>query len=197
MAFPHRFVEACALLPMLFVPSGKPLIVSCSGSCAEVFAADCLRWRDVSQVFLAEPPLRIRDRRITVGTPPRTSCAVIVLSPGDKPDAFLPYLLPDGVINVSTRDAAEVAAMLKHLRSLFPRAIVPWREYTPEAVYGALASPSGAPKRQRHPPGGARRLTDTYLPCLFTFGADEMTMIFGLSPAPPKPAPTPVGAFHG
>jgi hypothetical protein len=64
-------------------------------------------------------------------------------------------------------------------------------------MYGVLASPSGAPKRLRNPPGGARRLTQQYLPCLFVFGADEVPLVFGPVSAKTDTPPVPVGATHG
>ena len=187
----HRFVEACALLPMLYVPSARKNSVYCTGPLAELFATDCLRWRDVERVYVPETPLRLRDNRVTVGKPPVGSCSVVVVSPDENPEPYLFALAKDGVVNVCTRSVDLAAPMLKHLRSLFPRSVVPWREHTPDVLYGAMASPSGAPKRLRNPPGGARRLTAQYLPCLFTFGADETTLIFG-APAPKKPEPTPL-----
>lgn len=182
MAIPYRFVEACALLPMLYVAKEPPNSVFCVGSQAELFATDVLRWRDVSRVYLLDPPARLRDKRIVVGQPPVGSCSVVLSSPDEPPDRFIFALSPKGVLCASTiaNDPAKVGPFLRHMRQLFPRSIVPWREYLiPEVLYGVLASPSGAPKQVRNVSGGALRLNDHYLKCLFTFGADELPLVFG------------------
>jgi hypothetical protein len=167
------------------------------GLSAEIFAQDCLRWRDVAEVHLLSPPVRLSDRRVQIGKPLVGSCDVIIVSPDEDPEPHLGALARDGVVNVSTRDPAKLNAMLLQMRRLFPRSIKPWREHTPDTLNGVLASPSGAPKRLRNPPGGARRLTREYLPCLFVFGADEVPLVFG--PVSPKKDthPVPVGAAHG
>ncbi len=168
---------------MLYVPQGRKNIALCIGTNAELFAVDCLRWRDTERVYLAEKPTRLKDSRVTVGKPPVGSCSVIVLSPDEKPEPYIHALRSDGVISICTYKHENIQPSLKNLRALFPRAICPWREYTPEPLFGALASPSGAPKRQRKPPIGAVRLSEKYLPSLFTFGADETPLIFGPSKA--------------
>lgn len=202
MTIAHRFVEACALLPMLYVQPARRNIVFCSGPCAELFAVDVLRWRDVAQVFVPELTTKLRDPRVVVGKPPVGACSAVILSPDENPEPAAAALAKDGVINACTRDPARFTALLKLMRRLFPRSVSPWREHLPEVLYGTLASPQGAPKRLRNPPGGARRITAQYLPCLFTFGGDEMPTVFGpvetTTPlSTPVIAPVPVGASRG
>ncbi len=182
---------------MLHVASDTKTVVFCVGPCAEDFAQDCLRWRDVVTVHVLKTPTRVRDKRMSVGKPPVGSCDVVIVSPDEDPEPHLSALARDGVVNVSTRDPAKLAAMLLQMRRLFPRAIKPWREYTPDPLYGVLASPGSAPKRLRNPPGGARRLTPQYLPCLFVFGADEVPLVFGPVSAKTDAQPVPVGAARG
>lgn len=183
----YRFVEACALLPMLHVPLSGPTTVLCLGTQAEKLAADCLRWRDVQTVHLLTPPASLRDRRIEIGAPAAGTCAAVLSSPDEDADAFTGALKPEGVYCASTNDAAKVQALLRRIRALFPRSVAPWREHLPAELFGVLACPRGVPKRMRTLPGGARRLSDKYLPCLFTFAADETPLIFG--PPTAKPAP--------
>ena len=174
----HRLIEALALLPMLHAPQGRDTVVACLGPTADLTAADVLRWRDVAAVY-SDRPLSVRDRRVRQGPPPAAGCHVVVLSPGQAVADGAALLTPDGVLNATAPGEDRAAAFLAQAREAFPRRIKPWREYLPEPLFGALMSPAGAPERRRNPPGGAKRLSAQYLPCLFTFGADEVGMVFG------------------
>jgi hypothetical protein len=187
----YRFIEACALLPMLFVPQNRQNAVFCTGAQAETFAAHCLRWRDVNCVYLREKPIRplaerddpiFKDKTkqiIVAAMPPVGSCAAVLTSPGEDPDAYLGALAADGVVCVTRYDVTEVQPMLWHMRRLFPRSVIPWREYLPQEIYGAIASPRGVPTQQRSPPQSAKRLNNQYLKAMFNFGQDELPMVFG------------------
>lgn len=186
----YRFVEACALLPMLFVPEGRDNAVFCTGAQAESLAADCLRWRDVKCVYLTSPPIRLnpnrspvlKDKRIVVAPkPPVGSCAAVLCSPGEDPDLYLHTLTADGIVCVSRDRVVDVQPMLWHMRRLF-RGVVPWREFTPEELYGCLASPKGTPKQLRNAPNGAKRLNNGYIKAMLTFAADEVPIVFGAQP---------------
>lgn len=196
MPLPYRFVEACALLPMLHVDRVPPNTIYCVGPQAEMLAKDVLRWRDVARVYLDHAPLALRHPNIVIGAPPSGSCTAVLLSPEIQPDPYIFALAKTGVICASTQVLSKVEPLMRHMRQLFPRSIVPWREYLlPEVIYGALASPNGPPKRIRQPPGGAIRLSEKYIPCLFTFAADETPLVFG--PPADKKAPQPQGATRG
>ncbi len=196
MPIQYRLIEACALLPMLHVAREPPNHVFCVGPQAETFAKDVLRWRDVERVYLIDPPLLLRDRKVVIGAPPVGSCSVVLLSPEQKPDPFIYALSPKGVLCASTMELNKIASLMSHMRHLFPRSVVPFREYVlPEVLYGVLASAHGAPRRIRPPPGGSIRLSEQYLPCLFTFGADEVRLLFG-PPAEKEPV-APQGTPRG
>lgn len=173
----YRAVEACALLPMLHIAASTRPTVACTGPSAEILAAEVLRWPDVTRVYLTEQPLLVRDRRVAVGAPPAASCQLVVCSPNEDPSPHLPALAPHGLLNTSADIPAQTQALMEGMRRLF-RGCVPWREWAPTPLYGVLATPGGGKiARQRHPPAGARRLTSQYLPCLFTFGKDELPCV--------------------
>lgn len=197
MPIPCRFIEACALLPMLHVSPEPPNVVLCLGSYAEKFAGDCLRWRDITKVHVLAPPAFLRDKRLVIGAPAPGSCAAILTSPDEPGDAHTNLLRADGIYCASTLDPAKVPVMLRRMRTLFPKSVVPWRDYLPEVIFGALASPRGAPHRRRDPPQGAKHLSKQYLPCLFTFAADETPLVFGPPEATKASAPTPPEAARG
>ena len=196
----YRMIEALALLPILYLPREQKNIVLCTGGSASLLAADVLRWRDIAAVYLLQPPAQPlmdpsqtvprTDRRVVVGTPMIGTCTAVLTSPGEEPDPYLSFLAKDGVTCVSRFGNRDLRAFLAHMRTLFPRGILPFREFAPTELYGCLASPAGVPKRVRPPPQGARRLNDTYLKTLFSFGADEMPLVFGSG----KPAVAAVSA---
>ena len=171
-----RLVEACALLAMLHTSDKRPNVVSCSGSLADALALDVLRWPDVATVYVPSATL-IKDRRIVVGMPPVASCQVVICSPNDDPSPYLHAVAPLGIVSASTALLDHVKGLYLGMRRLF-RSVTPWREWMPEPLYGVLASPGGGKiVRQRHPPSGAKRLSSQYLPCLFTFGKDELPYV--------------------
>lgn len=192
MPVAYRFIEACALLPLLHLSSDTPNTVLCLGSCAEQLAVDCLRWRDVAKVYLLTPPIALRDKRVEVGLPPAGSCSAVLTTPDEPAELHTAAMKADGVFCASTFNPLAVQGMLSHVRKMFPRGVAPWRDHVPEVLFGALASPRGAPTRKRDPPGGARHLSAKYLPCLFTFAADETPLVFG-STGDKKPPEVPRG----
>lgn len=194
MPIPARFIEACALLPMLHVAPNQQNVILCLGSNAEKFAADCLRWRDVVKVHVLAPPAFLRDKRLEIGPPAPGSCSAILTSPDEPAEVHTNTLKPDGIFCASTLDPLKTQVMLRQIRALFPKSVVPWRDYLPEVIFGALASPRGVPKRMREPPQGARHLSSKYIPCLFTFAADETPLVFGPPEATKVSAPTPEAA---
>ena len=189
MVIDYRFAEACGLLPMLCVPlkTETKNTILCLGSQAEKLAAEVLRWRDTGTVHMLLPPLFLRDKRVVVGLPKSGSCAAVLSSPNEPGDPFLAALAKDGVFCASTYDELGVPVFMRNMRTLFPLGIKPWREHVPGVIYGILATPGGVPKRQRAMPGGAKRLSDTYMRCLVTFARDETPLVFG-----PQPSTVPV-----
>lgn len=174
MIQPTRFVEAAALLPLLHTPVGNAA-VACIGPTAEMLAAEALRWTDVNPVLMLSPPEKIKDRRITmIAKLQPASCDVILLSPEQSPDMWRYALKPNGIMQALTMDPEKIKALCQTMYNLFGNA-TPWREHTPDVLYGVI-SRNGAskPERVRRVPGGAKRLSEAYIPCLFTFGKDEL-----------------------
>lgn len=173
-----RFVEACAMLPMLHVPTGSACVL-CAGPFAETLAADVLRWQDVHRVLLHEAPQHLRDRRIEViRDAPVGTCQAVLVSPDTDPEPYISALAPRGVLSASTGYLDRVAPFYANLRGLFS-SIVPWREHLPGPLYGALASPGGKPVRYRQPRQSAKRINRQFIASLFLFGSDEIPSVFG------------------
>lgn len=178
-----RLVEACALLPVLYLPTGGKLTVACLGPQEEVLAAEVLRWPDITTAWVSATPRLLRDKRLRVGVPPVNSCDAVIASPGTDPAPILHALKPDGILNASANEAC-AAKLLVSLRTIFPY-VLPWRQWLPEPLYGALCCADEAPAQHRQPPRGARNLNRRYLPSLFAFGSDEVPLALPPHAKPP------------
>jgi hypothetical protein len=185
---PYRLAEVTALLPLLHVKPG-PTTVAVFGPLSGLMAAEVLKWRDTVAVLTLAPIPGVNDRRVRVVEKLEpASCDAILLSPEHLPQPpILATLKPGGVIQVLTLDADKARAQAGTLRALVGPT-TPWREYLPQLCWGAMACLGGSCKRFRQPPGGAKRLTAQYIPCLFTFGKDELPLVFSSGPSTLKPA---------
>ena len=170
----ERLQETLGMLPVLHAPTGK-LTVAAAGPMAEQLTAEMLRWRDVEKAYLMAPPRAIKDRRVEVAAPfPRGKVHVMVLSPEQAPDPWLPMLAKDGIIIASTTHTDKWEGLRRSL-SNYTGSATPFRNWLPTPIYGVLAkSGQGKVSRNRQPPKGARHLSPQYLPSLFTFSKDEL-----------------------
>lgn len=173
---PFRYAEAAAMVPLLHVPPG-PTVILVAGVLAPVMAADSLRWRDTVKV-LTDIPITINDSRISVGKADPGSVDVVLLSPEMDPEPFVSLLKKGGIIQASTYLDARVGTLRKKIKDLTGGS-VPYREYLPENLWFVIGASGSTPKRQRKPPDGARRITERFLPALFSFGKDEIPLVFG------------------
>ena len=178
-ARPGRLAEVLGMLPLLHVPieSGKRLTVAVAGSHAGLLIDEVRRWPDVGSI-LTPFPVVVKDTRLRqTGQLSPGTVDVMLLSPGMGPMAFLPALRPGGLVQVSTYDA-NLWGPLRTKLAKDAGAAVPWRENLPHPIYGALGRLGNAPpKRCRRPPKAAVRLNEQFLPCLFTFGKDELRLL--------------------
>lgn len=181
---PHRLMEAVVMLPILHAPAGK-LEVGVVGPMSEQMAAEALRWRDVAALYMLEPPKQLKDRRIQLTKKmPAAKLQVMLLSPEQSPMQWTYTLAQGGIINPTTISDTQIQKLKTELQERVG-ATLPWREYLPQPVYGVLSKHSTDRKieRTRQPPINAKRLSKQYLPCLFTFGKDEIPAAFAHRPA--------------
>lgn len=180
---PHRYAEAAVLIPMLHVKPGKTS-VRVVGPMAPMMAAEALRWRDTAEVWLDQQP-PIKDSRIQIVPTGNYNHVgafdTVLLSPDMDPEPFVPLLKKGGILQASTFAEPRIGPLRAKMRVLTGSA-VPYREFTPEPLWFVLGCSGGAPHRQRKPPDGARRITERFLPAMFSFGKDEIPFIFGPDP---------------
>lgn len=178
---PYRFAEAAALVPLLHVRPG-PTVVRVAGPLSAVLAAEALRWRDTVEVW-ADQPLPIKDSRVKM-VPTKEFFNhsgffdAVLLSPDMDPEPFLPTIKKNGVLQASTHVENHVNSLRSKVRVLTGSA-VPYRDYIPEPLWLVIGSVGSTPRRVRRPPDGARRVTERFLPAMFSFGKDEIALVFG------------------
>lgn len=173
---PHRLIEASALLPFLYAKKGK-ITVGAVGVLDDRMGPHMLQWRDVEKLVLTRK-VPIRDSRVEIVQQlPEGKLDLLLLSPEQNPQLFIKALAPGGVIQATSADPGKLIRFKDFLKTHLGNA-VPWREYLPTPLYGVMAkNAADKPVRERNPPPSAKRITKQYLPCLFTFGKDELGII--------------------
>lgn len=174
---PERLLETVGMLPLLHARTGG-ITVSVAGPMAEALAREALKWRDVQTLYTFQQ-LGIKDRRIQiVRTLMPHSVDVVLLSPEQRPGPWWAALSRDGIISACTSEQSMWPKLLDDFRCQLG-SVVPWRNYLPRPLYGALGRNAATKAvRTRQPPKAAAHLTVQYLPSLFTFAKDELPMAF-------------------
>jgi hypothetical protein len=174
---PFRLVEALALLPMLHVPQRTALDVGVVGPYADMMAQEVHRWPDVRMIHMLAKPAYPMTKKYSISSiMPQVD--VLLLSPEQDPTPWLKMVKPGGLIQATTADPLKFQALVASLATNVGNA-VPWREHLPRPLFGVLSNiGTSKPQRFRQPPKSAQRLTANYLPCLFTFGKDEISLAF-------------------
>lgn len=172
----YRLIEVLGLLPVLHVKPGR-FRVAVAGPYAELLAAEVRRWPDTALIVMLHEPSSLNDKRIKVVKDLRPGTIdLVLLSPEQDPTPWFPALARNGIIQAVCHDANRWPHLIRQMKGQFGHA-VPWREHLPAPIYGVLGrSGASPPTREREPPKTTKRLTSSYLPCLFTFGRDEVTL---------------------
>lgn len=166
---------------MLHVRPG-PTVVRVAGPLSALLAAEALRWRDTVEVWV-DQPIPIKDSRVKV-VPTKDMFNhtnffdVVLLSPDMDPESFAPLIKKGGLIQASTYTDGRVITLRNKIKQMTGGA-VPYREYLPETLWFVIGVVGSMPRRVRRPPDGAKRVTERFLPALFSFGKDELPMVFG------------------
>jgi hypothetical protein len=186
------FTEALAMVPMVHLPVTQGQRVLIVGKDAVPAAIVALRYPTTVEVVIVDPaPPVLQDKRV------RTVARMEALAPAWKADLVavaMPVItdsLVQAVYNHHRADtgvavfalarAQQVRASKEQLRKLWS-SVQPYREQVVEAEGGAawflLAGDHGF-KRHRPVPAWSKRLTDKYLPALFTLAKDEYVQAYG------------------
>lgn len=188
------FTEALVVTPLIHVPVGKLQHVLAIGQGAVATAAYALRYPSFAEVVVigeSLPPAMRQDKRIRQV---RSLEELEKSTPGWKADFVTVSLIgmsegvlqqvrshmnPGAVASIAV-DRSTALRSTKELAKRYWAQVAPYREHCPEACWFFLVSDRTLTKH-RPVPGVAKRLTDRYLPALFTLAKDEYTALYGAS----------------
>ncbi len=180
------------MVPMVHLPVTQGQRVLIVGKDAVPAAVVALRYPTTVEVVIIDPaPPVLQDKRV------KTLARMELLAPAWKADLVavaMPVVtdsLAQAVYNHHRADtgvavfalarAQQVRASKEQLRKLWS-SVQPYREQVVEAEGGAawflLAGDHGF-KRHRPVPAWSKRLTDKYIPALFTLAKDEYIQAYG------------------
>lgn len=184
--------EALAIVPMLHTPvrpSGqKALILGTAAVPAAILAlrypgfASVITWTDALPQGLSTDK-RVRQISSLDDLPDSEMMDFVAIAEPRLDDAVLQsvrqHTTASSVIVIAVPQPAMVRPLMDVLRRTW-RVVQPYREHTPNPAYFLLVGDQSF-KRARPCPGFTKRLTDKYIPALFTFAKDEYAMISGSS----------------
>lgn len=186
------FAEALGMVPMVHLPvtAGQRILIV--GRDAAPAALVALRYPTTVEVVVIDPsPPALADKRV------RSLARMEQLNPAWKADLIavaVPVITDSlaqsvydhhradtGVAVFALARAQQVRATKEQLRKHWS-SVQPYREVVPASEGGTawflLAGNHGF-KRHRPIPAWSKRLTDKYIPALFTLAKDEYTLAYG------------------
>lgn len=187
------FTEALAMVPLVHLPvvAGQRVLVV--GTDAIPAALVALRYPTTVEVIIVdERPPQLQDRRVRCV--PRMEqllpswkadlavVAVPVITDSLAQAVYAHHVADTGVAVFALARAQQVRAAKEQLRKLWS-SVQPYREQVPrsdgESVAWFLLAGDHGFKRHRPVPAWAKRLTDKYIPALFTLAKDEYALAYG------------------
>lgn len=190
---PHleKFAEAISVVPFLHVPADRPVKVLAVGPYALPVAKLALRYPNVAEIHLSsmETATFPNDRRAIrhetmADIPDDLKADIVALAlPSDPIPRLLAlkqHMAPEGVIVVAL-DTFDRGRKVKDAMSKLWTQVIPYREHAPEPVLFLLASDRRFGRFLRPIPKNLKRLSEAYIPTLFTFAKDEHFLLYGNS----------------
>jgi hypothetical protein len=185
------FTEALAVVPMVHLPVVPGQRVLLLGPGAGAAADVILRYPDIATVAVIGDSVSAaaaKDRRVVMApsldqVPPSFGASLSIVAVPALTDALMAGVyarhLPGAGIAVF---AIANPTQVRQLKDLVKRSwpfVQPYREHTPTGPAWFLLAGDQGFKRARPMPGWTSRLTDKYLPALFTLAKDEYGAAFG------------------
>ncbi len=186
------FNEALGYVPLVHVPVADGQKALMIGPSTIPAAQIALRYPSFSEVVITGevPSSAPRDPRVHLvprlaDLPPSWKADLITIAIANITPEILTAARAHSnqrTVVVVAVPAASQARQLKDLVRRFWPVVAPYREHLPEPAYFFLASDVGISRSARMIPAQSRRLTEKYVPALFTFAKDEYAMLFGGTP---------------
>ncbi len=182
------FNEAISYIPMIHVPDQRNQHALVIGGSAAMAAQVATRYPSFAEILVStDIPLgpnhdpRVHVMPSLVDLPPSWKADLIVVAvPVITPDFLQSLRLhshPRTIVTIAASTPNNVRILKDTMRRLWP-VVMPYREHLPEPAFFLLASDSPI-RRHRAVPPSARRLTEKYVPSLFTFAKDEYNLLYG------------------
>lgn len=182
--------EALAVVPMVHTPvlatQQHALIIGNAAIPAAILALRYPAFADVATFTDSLPSGLATDRRIRQlstlnDLAPVWKADLVAIAESRLTDDMLQQVRehtgPASVIVVAVPQPTLTRPLMDVLRQSW-RVVQPYREHTPDPAYFLLVGDQPF-RRQRPIPGFTRRISDKYIPALFTFAKDEYATLFG------------------
>lgn len=183
-----KFSEAISVIPIVHTPlsAARVLIIGQAALPAAWLAMRYPQFTDIISIGADAPPSLLNTRRFrqvpSLDQVPGGWLADLIVIASPTVDSLAlrqvhAHSSRNAVVAVACPSPAGARMMRDTLRS-FWSVVAPYREHLPEPAYFLLAS--NAPLTKVRPvPAYTRRISDNYLPAMFTWGKDEYATLFG------------------
>ncbi len=183
------FGEALVIVPLVHVPVLPMQHVLAIGPGAAATAAYALRYPTFAEVVVIgdQLPQGLRqDKRVRMvarleDLAPEWRADLVTVSLHGMSEPVLQqlrkHMQPGAVASIALDRASALRSTKELLKRNWPN-VAPYREHCPEASWFFLVS-DRAWAKHRPVPAVAKRMTDRYLPALFTLAKDEYNALFG------------------
>jgi len=183
------FGEALTIVPLIHVPVQPLQQVLAIGPGAATTVAYALRYPTFAEVVIVgeQPPHAQRqDKRIKVvarleDLAPEWKADLVTVSLMGISEGVVQqlrkHMSPGAVASIAVDRASVLRSTKDLLKKHWPN-VAPYREHCPEVSWFFMVSDRSWIKH-RPVPAVAKRMTDRYLPALFTLAKDEYNALFG------------------
>jgi spermidine synthase len=182
------FTEALSVVPILHLPMAPGQRVLLIGDGAKAAVETVLRYPTTSSVIIVAPPFPVNDKRVQFAqrieqVAPDWKADLVLIAVPALADSLVAavrahHLAETGVVVFALARPNQAKLALDLLKKHWA-IIQPYREHVPGQVDPAWFLMAGDHGFQRHRimPTWTQRLSDKYLPSLFTFAKDERALV--------------------
>lgn len=186
------FNEALVIVPLVHVPVVSLQHVLAVGPGAAATVSYALRYPTFAEVVVIGEQLssamrqdkRVRQANRIEDLAPEWKADLVTVSLMGMSDAVLQqvrsHMKPGGVASIALDRPSALRSTKDTLKRFWPN-VAPYREHCPDSSWFFLVS-DRAWAKHRPVPTVAKRMTDRYLPALFTLAKDEYNALFGATP---------------
>jgi hypothetical protein len=181
------FSEALAVVPVIHMPVTPGQQVLLLGPGAGAAADIVLRYPTTTSVLVVGDTVTTKDRRVQtmssldlvpLGWADLSVVVIPVLTPAIVQAVYARRRAPAGIAVFALANPTQVKATRDLVKTIWT-VVQPYREHTENGPAWFLLAGDHGFRRHRPVPGWTGRLTEKYLPALFTLAKDEYAGAFG------------------